>query len=359
MDANIRDSILQEFDTNELLFKTFTEKVHHLVSEILKEKNVSVHSLNSRVKTRSSLIKKLDKADAHYTSLSDITDISGIRIITYFSDEVDAVASLIAQEFRLDSVHSIDKRTQLDPDRFGYLSLHYVVSLAEHRSSLIEYKRYPSFKAEIQVRSILQHAWAEIEHDLGYKTSLGIPKEIRRKFSRLAGILELADEEFLGIRKNLEKYNKDVSNKIAHIPEQVIIDRDSLLSFIRSSEAISRTDLSIVSAIKDCKLEEPDNDYVEKHVIRLREFGIITIADLQNALGAYSQKISSFTAHWLIGYNRPTLKKSICLYLLVLILAAERFSEDEISTLFTRISNVTHGIEFGRDVKKAHVLATK
>lgn len=61
--------------------------------------------------------------------MSDIKDISGIRIITFFPDDVDAVAKLIQKEFAIDYSQSVDKRILLDPDRFGYLSLHYVAKL--------------------------------------------------------------------------------------------------------------------------------------------------------------------------------------------------------------------------------------
>ena len=64
------------------------------------------------------------------------------------------------------------------------------------RMVLRENKAFEGLKCEIQIRSVLQHAWAEIEHDLGYKSELTIPKEVRRSFSRLAGLLELGDKEF-------------------------------------------------------------------------------------------------------------------------------------------------------------------
>lgn len=334
METNIRNSILSEYDDKYVAYNAFTEKMHHLVSEILNEKNLSIHSLNYRVKTRPSLLKKLEKLDAHYTSLGDITDISGIRIITYFSDEVDSVASLLKQEFQLDLENSIDKRTQLDPDKFGYLSLHYVVKLVEHRSRLVEYRRFPEFKAEIQIRSILQHAWAEIEHDLGYKTSEGIPKDIRRRFSRLAGILELADEEFLGIRKYLEKYGKDIPNKIANIPDRVIIDRDSLLSFVQTSELIKTLDLRIATNVANGIIKEVDKEYVERHVSGLKYFKIETIAELHIILEKYSERIFAFSKYWITDKSQLDIPKSVCIYYLILLLAKEKLPDAEILELF-------------------------
>lgn len=83
-----------------------------------------------------------------------------MRIITYFSEDVDKIASIIQSEFEVDEHNSVDKRIKLDPVRFGYLSLHYVVKLNSTRVRLSEYIIFKDLKVEIQIRSILQHAWA-------------------------------------------------------------------------------------------------------------------------------------------------------------------------------------------------------
>lgn len=62
-------------------------------------------------------------------ALEDITDLAGIRIITYFADQVDLIASFVEEEFEVDRSNSVDKRELIDPEKFGYLSLHYVVKL--------------------------------------------------------------------------------------------------------------------------------------------------------------------------------------------------------------------------------------
>jgi ppGpp synthetase/RelA/SpoT-type nucleotidyltranferase len=98
----------------------------------------------------------LNKPDASYKKLGDLTDIAGVRVITYFSSDVDRVADIIRGEFTVDTEHSIDKGALLDPDRFGYLSLHHVVTLSKSCGKLPKYKRLVSLKAEIRIRSIRQ-----------------------------------------------------------------------------------------------------------------------------------------------------------------------------------------------------------
>lgn len=149
--------LMTQYSSFCLTYEAFKQELEHLITRLLNENNIRVHSISSRLKDETSLRRKIDKTSDKYSSLDDITDIVGLRVITYFNDEVDAVAKLIEQEFDIDSPNSVDKRALLDPDRFGYLSFHYVVSLNSTRCELTEYRKFSSLKAEIQIRSILQH----------------------------------------------------------------------------------------------------------------------------------------------------------------------------------------------------------
>ena len=179
--------------------------------------------------------EKLESADRDYGALSDVTDVCGVRITTYFADDVDRIADMIECEFNVDVENSVDKSAQLDPDQFVYLSRHYVGTLSESRLELTEYLRFSECQVEIQIRSILQHAWAEIEHDLGYKSEPAVPREIRRRFSRIAGLLEIADTEFAQIRDELRHYEATVPARIAESPDTVPIDQASLGAFVEGS----------------------------------------------------------------------------------------------------------------------------
>ncbi|HAT4112086.1 hypothetical protein WHY34_04515 [Clostridium perfringens] len=166
----------------------------------------------------------------------------------------------------------------MDPDRFGYLSLHYVVSLKENRLSLPEYSVFKGLKLEIQIRSISQHTWAEIEHDLGYKSESVVPREIRRDFCRLAGLLELVDKEFIEIRDKLEIYKKDVEMKIREDKEEVLIDEVSLRSYIDFSKNIKELNKKICESINGIFVSTPD--LIASTVKELKWVGFQTIKDI-------------------------------------------------------------------------------
>ena len=190
------DNILESYSKNIKLYNDFKNKIEILIKELLVIDGINYHNISSRVKNKESLSKKISIKDK-YSSIEEITDIIGCRVITYFDDDVEKVVETLKKEFNIDKKNSVNKKENIEAEKFGYISYHIICKLKQPRNDLNEYKRYKDIKFEIQIRSILQHAWAEIEHDLGYKNKTDIPKIIRRKFSRIAGLLETADEAFL------------------------------------------------------------------------------------------------------------------------------------------------------------------
>lgn len=303
------DRILTEYDHDVELYTAFTRKVKELVNEVLRHAGVEAHAVTSRVKSRDSLHRKLIDPDKSYSALVDLTDIAGVRVITYFVDDVDRVAECLEREFFVDRENSIDRRATLDPDQFGYLSLHHIVSFGASRIELLEYSRYHGLKAEIQTRSILQHAWAEIEHDLGYQTREAVPKEIRRRFSALAGMLEIADREFQSLRDELREYERGVPEKIEKDPQSVEIDKASLSAFVENSPLVKRADEAIASSIGATVLEWSEHRtdawerlysaFLERMVAGLRALRVGTIRSLETQLLQHESGIVNFVREYL------------------------------------------------------------
>jgi putative GTP pyrophosphokinase len=144
--------------------------------------------------------------------LRQIKDLAGVRVIAYFPRALSQIDQIIDSEFNV--VEKSNKVLErIEEERFGYQSIHYLVRLTPERTRLAEYAAFTDEVAELQVRTILQHAWAEIEHDIQYKSPKTIPSEIRRRFMALAGMLEIADREFQSIQDDdmaLEEHAKDM-----------------------------------------------------------------------------------------------------------------------------------------------------
>ena len=140
-----KEKILLEYDRKLKIFDNISKSVESLIKTLLISEKIDAHTISCRVKDRDSLIKKIEKKDK-YIELEEITDIVGLRIITHYSDDVDIIATLLEKEFLIDEENSTDKRKMLDPDRFGYLSLHYVASFNNERLKLLEYKLFNGIK---------------------------------------------------------------------------------------------------------------------------------------------------------------------------------------------------------------------
>jgi len=327
-----KEKILLEYDTKYKTLENISQSVVSLIKTLLTSENIVEHTVSDRVKDRESLVKKIDKKDK-YTKLDEITDIVGIRIITHYSDDVDTIATLLENEFLIDEENSIDKRQMLDPDRFGYLSLHYVASFNKERLKLMEYKAFKGIKFEIQIRSILQHTWAEIEHDIGYKSKAEVPKSIRRQFSRLAGLLEIADSEFISIRKSLSEYEIEIEEKIRVMPENVLIDTITLTKFIKSSELVSKLDNQIIK-MYNFILGKEILETISRRIAIINYLGIKTIQELSNALKENEEYILLRAKD--IGINKNVnVSQGISLFYLLQILAIKDKSEEEIKDFIT------------------------
>ncbi|WP_236627083.1 MULTISPECIES: GTP pyrophosphokinase family protein [Exiguobacterium] len=237
MQSQDLNTMMLEYVNDKEEYDAYADKLKMLLSELLDAAGIKYHSIVARTKDSESLYQKVLRQPNKYRSLKDVHDLTGIRIVTYFHDDVREAARIIENEFAIDRDQSVDKSTLLDTTEFGYLSVHFVASLSDQRLALSEYGRFKDYTAEIQIRSILQHAWAEIEHDLGYKNPNSVPAEVRRSFSRVAGLLEIADQEFVNIKKQLKQFEDETVQQILSDPHQVRITADNLNYFIDHSRS--------------------------------------------------------------------------------------------------------------------------
>ncbi|OBG83191.1 GTP pyrophosphokinase [Mycobacterium sp. E802] len=189
------------------------ERYLKLVTGLLDEAGINYLSITARTKSVESFAAKADRRAPDgtrlYTNpLVEITDQVGLRVITYLREDVDAVANLLAEEMRLLDDRDMGLQTARQ-GRWGYASRHLLFG--------VEGEQYP---ASIQVRTVLQHAWAEFEHDVRYKGSIPAEhvSELDRRFTLAAGLLELADREFTEIRERLRLTMSDEADPEFAVP---------------------------------------------------------------------------------------------------------------------------------------------
>lgn len=237
-------AILQEYREQLPRFQRAAMEIYVQLKKVLDAACIVVASIEYRVKSEQSLAGKLELKGAKYASLKDITDIVGLRVITFYSDDVDKVASAVDRLFSVDWANSVDKRKLHEIDSFGYMSLHYICSM----------EGFP-YRFEIQMRTVLQHAWANMNHDTGYKSGVEVPKEYLRNLNRLAGMLELADEQFSRIRNELTDYRRRVQALVASGNlDEVSLDGDTFRSYLRLGpfDALNRR----IAAVNQAEIQD-------------------------------------------------------------------------------------------------------
>ncbi len=163
-----------------------------------------------------------------------MTDLSGVRIIAYLETDCDVIVDLVKKEFVVDQENSVYKNSELQPDQFGYQSTHLIVKHAKSRNSLTKFKRFDGLYLEIQVKTILQHAWAAIDWKLRYKNPVEAPPSLRRRLYRISALLEAADDEFLRVSNDAASIRRKYQESIFSGNLQVGIDKDSLEEFFAS-----------------------------------------------------------------------------------------------------------------------------
>ena len=272
--------IMEEYRAQRPDFVQLGDVVSGILKDITSQnETMYILAIEHRVKEEKSLAGKLELKGDKYSSLADITDILGCRIICFFADDVDNIAKAIEKQFEIDWENSVDKRAVIGAETFGYLSLHYICSLPFG-------KGYPDNicgkKFEIQIRTTLQHTWAVIDHDLGYKSEFGIPRAVKRGFSQVAGLLEVADEKFVHLRDDIFAYGDEVREKIAKgEADELAIDTVSLNEYMKRNEKIRVFLQSLADLCEDCEINDISADiYIEQ----LRFLGIKTLGDLDKAL---------------------------------------------------------------------------
>ena len=220
-------------------YRGFANAVRTILDQALMAKDIAVNSIDARAKEPESFGTKAEApsendpgAPRYRNPLDDITDLAGVRIITFFPRTVESIGDCIREEFEV-LEHTDLSRTLLREERFGYQSEHYLVRLNCKRTALPEYSPHLGLIAEVQVRTILQHAWAEIEHDIQYKSSITTPNTIRRRFMALAGLLEIADREFQAIQDEDKMLKQQARSSVEKgVLDQVEITADALRSYL-------------------------------------------------------------------------------------------------------------------------------
>jgi predicted RNase H-like nuclease/ppGpp synthetase/RelA/SpoT-type nucleotidyltranferase len=221
-----------------------------LVTSILDDAGINYLSVTGRTKTVASFAEKArrtrDGVPLYTEPLREITDTIGLRVITYVHSDVSAVADLLRDQVVVKDDRDMGRETAQE-GRFGYASRHLLIGLDAAREGHPAYALMRGHTAQVQIRTVLQHAWAEFEHDIRYKGTMPDEhaRDFDRRFTLAAGLLELADREFSTIRDTLRASAASATETDGAADNDPRIDPRELAAFLAGQYAESgwsRTD---------------------------------------------------------------------------------------------------------------------
>lgn len=297
--------VVEDYRKNRDIYIKLGDIVHDILSKAAAARGVTVMAIEHRVKSEESLLGKLERKGDKYKVFDDFTDILGARVICFFADDVDILGKEVEKAFVIDWNRSTDKRALIQAEAFGYLSLHYICSLPHGAG-------YPDElcgrRFEIQLRTNLQHTWAAINHDIGYKSMFGVPRSIRRDFARIAGLLELADNEFVRVRNAMDAYANEIRLKIkGNSADDVALDRISLREYMEHNTEM-RAFLQKLAALCGAEIQDIDSDSYLEPLFWLKKH---TIGDLQKMVAENEPLALALAGRVLRGSELDILSSSV------------------------------------------------
>ena len=309
------EEVVEKYKTNIEIYENFEIILRHYINDLLnkavEEKKLDKNSfeIKSRTKAIDSFKGKISRDDKklkYKEPLKEITDLVGLKIMLTSLKDENVVYELLnlALDNNIDRENSVNKVEELKQSRkFGYLGRHLVVYYDEKMLKVAEHKVNPDIhpsnfkglRAEIQIKTLLQHVWAEVEHKARYKAGEELSDEKKRYFDRLAALIEVADDLFKDLVEESEKINEESKQKIQKEQEEAQEakkdSKDKVQSPAVSSETIALYLANEIIKNKFKSIEQAESFYIlvdeepslvsMQFIELLKEVGIYHTIDLE------------------------------------------------------------------------------
>ena len=312
-----------------------TERLVGRIIAALGSAEMDVFNVESRTKEVLSFIGKIEARnagkEAKFTDpLREIIDLVGVRIITYYLEDVDEVGEIIQKNFQVDRAVTVDVAGD-EVDRFNYKSVHHIIRITPPSSDTRDWGPYADLRAEIQVRTALQHAWSAVQHKLHYKSEIAMPKELQRRLFRLNAVIESADVEFSQLRDERARiessYKQDVQQGLLTIP----LDEASITAYIEDSETGDKI-ANLLNFHSDANISRLDSKRLARDrqdlLSVLRWNGITTVEQFDNYLIA--SILSARIPEGFFGDDRRSVEDALT----VLILTDRQANQETYSRIY-------------------------
>ncbi len=280
----IKSRIKSRYESYIPLLLQIRENIHKKIKE-----NIYLSSqptYKARIKSFSSYYRKLIRQKSEEAALSDslvcLTDMIGIRVICTFLEDISVVLEQLKEIFDIREIER--KGADLNFKEFGYESIHVLIAIPEDCVPVDIDDNLPlpnDLVCEIQIRTILQDAWAEVEHELIYKsefTPFDMP--LRRKLASMNASLNLADIIFQEIRDYQKKLQDEMNER--------------KLQFYNIADTITNEQLGVNVEKKELQIERI-NPYVRGTIddLLLQAIHAHNAGEFDRAISIYTEIIES------------------------------------------------------------------
>ena len=229
--ASPLNSVVAEYQQRRPLYEKLVHEMRHALKERLTSRAASVVSITGRAKEVDSFQGKIARKN-YPDPLREITDLAGVRVVCNYESDLGDIVDAVTSEFQ---VHEeTDKSQDLGVEKMGYNGRHFIVSFGPGYSG-VRYEKIATLKCEIQVRTVLQDAWALISHNLVYKEETTIPRRLHRDLNNVASLLEIAQGVFDTVKEKREAYRREIVQREPNTKDFLSqpLDFETLLAYAK------------------------------------------------------------------------------------------------------------------------------
>lgn len=213
--------MIEEYKKISNEYSDFLNEVKRTVEKILLRNKIPIaFNIYGRLKKYESIEEKNNsKRFIIKSSVTELNDLVGLRIVLLFPEYKEKVIDLLLEEFK----PIVDYKKSIPVvDKFGYNSAHLILGIKDEWLKTPDWIDHANKKIEIQIRTLSEHIWAETSHSLFYKREENIPKVITRDLYRLSALLEVVDEKLQNIKDRVSEYFEFIEK----CPYEIILTLD-------------------------------------------------------------------------------------------------------------------------------------
>ncbi|MFH9367268.1 hypothetical protein OG728_22010 [Streptomyces microflavus] len=300
------EELTRQYEEKESGYANLCKELEFSLKNKMDEAGIKWHSITARPKTLKSFLEKVERK-SYSNPFSETEDLAGARIVCLFMGDLKRTEGVISGIFTV--LNKEDKINEGDVSAFGYMSHHYICKLSD-RYAGERYDSIKNLKFEIQVRTILMDAWANMSHYLSYKSEESIPKDLVKDFHALSALLYVGDRQFEGLYNASSRsaaaaedailrspdiqeteVNSDTVQALLEkmFPERQVATSETIADLIAELHAFGLNDLTEVSRVVEENKQEAirkerkepicdDEGNIIKRAIKYNRVGIVRAA---------------------------------------------------------------------------------